>query len=54
MPFTGGPSVRVSPNVKFEIRYIADFGGDGTAEIFDNAAGDPAGDRHEGDRRLGE
>jgi hypothetical protein len=39
--FTGGPSVRVSPNVSFEIRYIADFVGDGTAEIFDNAAGTP-------------
>jgi len=37
--FTGGPSVRVSPNVTFEIRYIADFSGDGKIEIFDNAAG---------------
>lgn len=39
MPFTGGPSVRVTPNIKFEIRYIADFSGEGKVEIFDNPDG---------------
>jgi hypothetical protein len=37
--FTGGPSVRVSPNVTFEIRYVADFVGEGKVEIFDNPNG---------------
>ncbi len=37
--FTGGPSVRVSPNTKIEIRWIADFVGDGRVEIFTNANG---------------
>ena len=37
--FTGGPSVRVSPNVKFEIRYIANFSGEGKIKIFDNPDG---------------
>jgi len=39
MPFTGGPSVRVGPNSKVDIRWTADFVGDGRVEIFDNAAG---------------
>jgi hypothetical protein len=39
MPFTGGPSVRVIPNVNFEIRYIVDFSGDGKVELFDNPDG---------------
>jgi hypothetical protein len=39
MPFTGGPSVRVTPNNKVEIRWIADFGGDARVEVFDNADG---------------
>ena len=39
MPFTGGPSVRVVPNAKIEIRYVADFAGDGTVELFDNPDG---------------
>ena len=39
MPFIGGPSVRVTPNSKFEIRWIADFIGDGRVDIFDNANG---------------
>ncbi len=39
MPFTGGPSVRVDPNVKVEIRWIADFVGDGKVELFDNPDG---------------
>ena len=38
-PFISGPSARVTPNVRFEIRYIADFSGDGTVEIFDNPNG---------------
>lgn len=33
MPFTGGPSVRVSPNAKVEIRWIADFGEDGRVDV---------------------
>jgi hypothetical protein len=39
MPFIpgGGPSVRVSPNSKIEIRWIADFIGTGKIEVFDNA-----------------
>jgi FIMAH domain-containing protein len=37
--FTGGPSVRVSPNVQVDIRWIADFAGDGKVEVFANAAG---------------
>jgi len=37
--FTGGPSVRVSPNTSFDIRWIADFIGVGKVEIFDNANG---------------
>jgi hypothetical protein len=39
MPFTGGPSVRVTPNVHFEIGYMADFSGEGKIEIFDNPDG---------------
>jgi len=39
MPFTGGPSVRVTPNSTIEIRWIADFIGDGRIDIFDNANG---------------
>jgi len=42
MPFTGGPSVRVTPNTSFEIRWIADFVGNGKVEIFDNANGGTA------------
>ena len=37
--FTGGPSVRVTANVKFDIRYIADFAGEGKVEVFDNPDG---------------
>jgi Fibronectin type III domain len=37
--FTGGPSVRVSPNTKVEIRWTANFVGDGKVEIFDNPNG---------------
>ena len=37
--FTGGPSVRVSPNDKIEIRWTANFVGDGKVEIFDNPNG---------------
>jgi len=37
--FTGGPSVRVSPNIKVEIRWTANFVGDGVVEIFDNPNG---------------
>jgi len=37
--FTGGPSVRVTPNDKVEIRWIADFIGDGTVNLFDNPNG---------------
>lgn len=37
--FTGGLSVRVDPNSKIEIRWIADFVGDGTVEVFNNANG---------------
>jgi hypothetical protein len=37
--FTGGPSVRVSPNTKIEIRWTANFVGDGAVEIFDNPNG---------------
>jgi hypothetical protein len=37
--FTGGPSVRVSPNSKVEIRWIPDFVGDGILELFDNPNG---------------
>jgi len=37
--FTGGPSVRVSPNTNFEIRWTANFVGDGKVEIFDNPNG---------------
>lgn len=39
MPFTGGPSVRVSPNAKIEIRWIADFVGTARVELFDNPDG---------------
>lgn len=39
MPFIGGPSVRVSPNSKIEIRWTADFIGTGKVEAFDNANG---------------
>jgi hypothetical protein len=41
MPFVpgGGPSVRVSPNSTIEIRWIADFIGDGRVDVFDNANG---------------
>lgn len=38
-PFTGGPSVLVSPNIKIEIRWTANFVGDGAVEIFDNPNG---------------
>lgn len=43
MPFTGGPSVRVSPNAKIEIRWIADFVGTALVELFNNpdATGTP-------------
>ena len=37
--FTGGPSVRVSPNIKVEFRWTANFVGDGRVEIFDNPNG---------------
>ena len=37
--FTGGPSVRVSPNTKIEIRWTANFVGEGRVEIFDNPNG---------------
>ena len=37
--FTGGPSVRVTPNNKVEIRWTANFVGDGKVEIFDNPNG---------------
>ena len=37
--FTGGPSVRVTPNTKIEIRWTANFVGDGKVEIFDNPNG---------------
>lgn len=37
--FTGGPSVRVTPNVNVEIRWAANFVGDGWVEIFDNPNG---------------
>ena len=37
--FTGGPTVRVSPNNKIEIRWIADFVGNGRVDVFDNANG---------------
>lgn len=33
--FTGGPSVRVTPNTSFDIRWIADFVGTGKVEIFE-------------------
>jgi len=39
MPFIGGPPVRVTPNSKIEIRWIADFVGDGLVAIFDNPNG---------------
>jgi len=43
-PFISGPSVRVSPNPpsefnKFEIRWIADFVGDGDVRLFTNPDG---------------
>lgn len=37
--FTGGPSVRVSPNARVEIRWTANFVGDGKVEIFDHPNG---------------
>lgn len=37
--FTGGPSVRVSPNTKIEFRWTANFVGEGKVEIFDNPNG---------------
>ena len=37
--FTGGPSVRVTPNTKVEIRWTANFVGDGRVETFDNPNG---------------
>ena len=37
--FMDGPSVRVNPNSKIEIRWTADFVGDGKVEVFDNANG---------------
>lgn len=42
--FIGGPSVRVSPHPTFgfnvvEVRWIADFTGDGTLSLFDNPDG---------------
>ncbi len=39
LAFTGGPSVRVSPNAKLEIRWVADFIGNGKVELFDNPDG---------------
>lgn len=39
MPFTGGPSVRVSPNTTVEIRWIANFTGDGQVDVYDNPDG---------------
>jgi hypothetical protein len=39
LPYTGGPSVRVSPNTNVEIRWTANFVGDGKVEIFDNPNG---------------
>ena len=37
--FTGGPSVRVTPNDQVEIRWIVGFAGDGTVDLFDNPDG---------------
>lgn len=37
--FTDGPSVRVTPNSKVEIRWTANFVGNGRVEIFDNPNG---------------
>jgi hypothetical protein len=41
--FTGGPSVRVSPNTSFDIRWIASFVGTGKVEIFADPKGPSAG-----------
>jgi hypothetical protein len=41
--FTGGPSVRVSPNTSFDIRWIASFVGTGKVEIFADPKGPGAG-----------
>ena len=38
--FTGGPTVRVIPNTKVEIRWIGDFVGNGKVEVFDNLNGE--------------
>ena len=37
--FTGGPSIRVSPNSMVEIRWVADFFGSGQVDIFDSPNG---------------
>ena len=37
--FNSGPSVRVTPNTKIEIRWTTNFVGDGQVEIFDNPNG---------------
>lgn len=37
--FTGGPSVRVTPNDEFEIRWTANFVGDGRVDLFTNPDG---------------
>jgi len=41
--FTGGPSVRVSPNTSFDIRWIGQFVGTGKVEIFADPTGPSAG-----------
>jgi len=33
------PVIRVTPNVQVEVRWVADFGGDGKVEVFDNPNG---------------
>ena len=39
-PFVSGPSVHVpDPNLKFEIRWIGDFVGDGKVELFADPEG---------------
>src|SRR5579862_8069725 len=37
--FTGGPAVRVSPNVSIQLKWITDVSWLGKVEIFDNASG---------------
>ena len=39
LPFTGGPSVRVTPNVQVEFRWITDYAWYGKVEVFDNPDG---------------